>query len=75
MAPGKNWIRRSSECALAWSQPRWRLQLLPSPRTWVHATLPGIVPAAMVPAMIAMSTAVTQAVTTASAHLPPGHGA
>ena len=70
MAPGKNWIRRSSECALAWSQPRWRLQLLPSPRTWVHATLPGIVPAAIV-----VSSAVTHAVTVASAHLPSGHGA
>ena len=70
MVPGKNWIRRSGECALAWNQPRWRLQLLAAPKTWVHAALPGILPAA-----IAVSTVVTHAVTTASAHLPSGHGA
>lgn len=69
MAPGNNWIRRSTECAQAWRQPRWRLQLLAAPKSWVHATLPGIVPAA-----IAVSSAVTHVVTTASAHLPAGHG-
>jgi hypothetical protein len=42
-----SWTRGNSECAQAWRQPRWRLQLLPAPRSWVHATPPGIVPAAM----------------------------
>jgi len=70
MNAGNQWIRHSSECAQAWSQPRWHLQLLPSPRAWVHAQLPGTVPAA-----VAVSSAVTYAVTTAGAHLPAGHGA
>jgi hypothetical protein len=69
MAQG-NWIRRSSKCAQAWREPRWRPLLLGAPQTWVHATLPGILPAA-----IAVTTVMSHAVTAASLHLPPGHGA
>ena len=69
MAPGNNWIQRSTGCAQTWKQPRWRLQLLETHGSWVQATLPRIVPAA-----IALSSVMSHAVSTASAHLPAGHG-
>jgi hypothetical protein len=69
MISGSNWIRRSSECAVAWREPRWRPLLLGAPKAWVHATLPGILPAA-----IAVTTVVSHAVSAASTHLPAGHG-
>ena len=70
MAPTNNWIWRSTECAQAWRQPRWRLQLLAAPDSWVHARLPGIVPAA-----VAVTTLFTSSVSAAAARLPAGHGA
>ncbi len=74
MVPSHHWIARGTECAQAWRQPRWRLQLLPSPRSWVHANLPGIVPTA-VAVSTAMTFVVVKAVSVAATHLPAGHGA
>jgi hypothetical protein len=48
MAPTPNWISRTTRCAQAWREPRWRLQLLPSQHSWVNARLPGIVPPAVI---------------------------
>lgn len=64
------WITRSTRCAQAWREPRWHVQMLPQPGSWVHARLPGIVPAA-----VAVTTVVVTAATVASTHLPAGHGA
>jgi hypothetical protein len=70
MTSTSHWIARSTRCAQAWRQPRWHVQMLPSPQSWVHSTLPGIVPAAL-----AVTTVVVKAVSVAAVHLPSGHGA
>jgi hypothetical protein len=44
--------------------------MLPSPQTWLRASLPGIVPAA-----VAVTTVVVKAVSVAAVHLPAAHGA
>jgi hypothetical protein len=68
--PSQHWIARTTECAQTWRQPRWHPQMLPSPQTWLRATLPGIVPAA-----VAVTTVVVKAVSVATVHLPSAHGA
>jgi hypothetical protein len=70
MVVSNHWIARNTKCAQAWREPRWRLQLLPTGHNWLHATLPGILPAA-----VAVTTVVVKAVSVAAVHLPPGHGA
>ena len=48
MATKANWLARTTQCAQHWREPRWRLQLLSTPGSWVHARLPRIAPAAVI---------------------------
>jgi hypothetical protein len=71
MLANAHWISRHTRCAQAWREPRWPLQLLgPRQKSWLHGTLPGIVPAA-----VAVTTVVVQAVSVAAVRLPSSHGA
>jgi hypothetical protein len=47
LSPTRHWIARTTQCAQAWRQPRWRAQMLPSRRSWLHASLPGVVAASV----------------------------
>jgi hypothetical protein len=61
-----NWIPRTTQCAVAWREPRWKPLLLGAPRAWVHAAFPrGLSAAFTAPPVIARA---------AIAPGPGGHG-